>query len=97
MGFSNLIQGYSDKMWENGKNLMKYILQRGGRIDYDFKVPSMRLPNYKGEVSVLGTTLDMMKKMTEHSITSYKHAMNKYVHDGQPEKDSYDPGVSLIK
>jgi hypothetical protein len=32
MGFNKLFKDYSDKMWENGKDLLKYIIKRGGRV-----------------------------------------------------------------
>ena len=32
MGFHKFFRGHSDKMWQNGKKLLKYIVERGGRI-----------------------------------------------------------------
>jgi hypothetical protein len=40
MGMHGYMQGHSDKMWENGKSLMKYILKRGGRTGKQFAVRS---------------------------------------------------------
>lgn len=93
-GFNKLVQGYSDKMWNNGKKMMKYILKRGGKIDYDFKISNLNMPDYKGEVKVLATTLDMMKGLTENIFQSYKHSNNKVLHEGSRTRDSYDPAVS---
>jgi len=38
MGLHNLMQSYSDDMWNRGKEVMSYILKRGGRMGSQFKV-----------------------------------------------------------
>ncbi len=38
LGMNNLMDGLSDKMWNRGKDTMKYILKRGGRMGSHFKV-----------------------------------------------------------
>ena len=38
MGFSNYFMDQSDKMWARGKDMIKYVLQRGGRMGNGFQV-----------------------------------------------------------
>ena len=34
LGFNKLYRDYSSKMWENGKEILKYIIKRGGKTGY---------------------------------------------------------------
>nr|ADD38162.1 Ferritin light chain, oocyte isoform [Lepeophtheirus salmonis] len=91
MGFNKYIQGYSDKLWDNGKDILKYVLSRGGSADPNLKVTAMQMPNYQGEVLSMSASLDMMKQLMEDMRLVYKHAANKHVSNTQPERESYDP------
>jgi len=37
-GFSKLFMDHSDKMWARGKDMMKYVLKRGGKMGTSFQV-----------------------------------------------------------
>ena len=39
MGFSKFFQEKSDGMWARGKEMMKYVLKRGGRMGTGFQLP----------------------------------------------------------
>ena len=54
------MRGYSDKMWENGKSIMKFILNRGGKISSQFRVSDMGTMEAMGEVGSLATALDLV-------------------------------------
>ena len=38
MGFHKFFMGKSDAMWARGKDMMKYVLQRGGKMGNGFQV-----------------------------------------------------------
>ena len=38
MGFSKFFLEQSDKMWGRGKDMIKYVLKRGGRMGSAFQV-----------------------------------------------------------
>ncbi len=38
MGIHAYLRGFSDKMWDNGKSIIEYVLKRGGRMGTSFKV-----------------------------------------------------------
>jgi hypothetical protein len=38
MGFSKYFMALSDKMWARGKEIMKYVLKRGGKMGDGFQV-----------------------------------------------------------
>merc|ERR1712080_424352 len=40
MGFYKFLMGKSDKMWARGKDMMKYITKRGGKMGAGFQVAS---------------------------------------------------------
>jgi len=86
VGIPKLLQGYSDKMWEQGKSLLKYGLKRGGTFSDQETSKYLYLDVPTGtdtftEVSALGTALDMMKQQAEDGIVVYKHANAKNNHN----------------
>nr|ACO15165.1 Ferritin light chain, oocyte isoform [Caligus clemensi] len=91
LGFHKFFQEYSDRLWSNGKDVLKYTLSRGTTMDTNLQVSSLDMPNYKGEVLSMSTSLDMMKKLIQDTRLVYKHAANKHVATDNPEKESYDP------
>ena len=38
MGFSKYFMEQSDKMWAKGKDMIKYVLKRGGKMGANFQV-----------------------------------------------------------
>merc|ERR1712112_583392 len=56
MGFSKYFRKYSDKMWSRGKDMMKYVLKRGGHLAPGFQVP---LYSSDGQSSGGQTSLDL--------------------------------------
>ena len=90
-----LLQGYSDKMWEQGKSLLKYGLKRGSRFSDSDNSKMFYLDVPTGtetfsEVSALGTSLDMMKQHAEDAIITYKHANNRNNHNHGQHGDVQD-------
>eukprot|EP00096_Caligus_rogercresseyi_P011466 TRINITY_DN450_c0_g1_i1.p1 TRINITY_DN450_c0_g1~~TRINITY_DN450_c0_g1_i1.p1 ORF type:complete len:226 (-),score=39.05 TRINITY_DN450_c0_g1_i1:151-828(-) len=91
MGFHKYFQETSDTLWANGKNVLKYLLSRGTNMDTNLQVSSLSMPNYKGEVLAMSTSLDMMKQLIKDTRLVYKHAANKHVTAANPEHSTYDP------
>jgi len=46
-GFSKLFMDHSDKMWARGKDMMKYVLKRGGKMGTSFQVSFFTCPDYR--------------------------------------------------
>ena len=95
MGIPKLLHSYSDKMWEQGKSLLKYGLKRGSRFSDPDNSKNFHLDVPTGtetftEVSALGTSLDMMKQHAEDAIVVYKHANNKNNHHHGQHGDVQD-------
>lgn len=91
-GIPKLLQGYSDKMWEQGKSMLKYILKRGGKFSDSANSKMFYLDVPTGtetfsEVSALGASLDIMKQQAEDAIVVYKHANNRNNHNNGAHGD----------
>ena len=91
-GIPKLLQGYSDKMWEQGKSMLKYILKRGGKFSDSENSKMFYLDVPTGtetfsEVSALGASLDIMKQQAEDAIVVYKHANNRNNHNNGAHGD----------
>merc|ERR1712179_233405 len=41
MGFSKYFMEQSDKMWGRGKDMIKYVLKRGGKMGANFQIPPL--------------------------------------------------------
>ena len=94
-----LLQGYSDKMWEQGKSLLKYGLKRGAKFSdsENSKMFNLDVPTGSetfSEVAALGASLDMMKQQAEDAIVAYKHANNRHNHNNGVHGDMYDDNNS---
>merc|ERR1712133_134363 len=83
MGFSKLFREYSDKMWSRGKDMMKYVLKRGGHMGSDFQVPlysgnghDIASLDYSTELKSLGVTLDLLKTRAKHLNDAHKLSLN---------------------
>ena len=99
VGMPKLLQGYSDKMWEQGKSLLKYGLKRGAKFSDSetSKMFNLDVPTGSetfSEVSALGASLDMMKQQAEDAIVAYKHANNRHNHNNGVHGDMYDDSNS---
>merc|ERR1712105_375511 len=82
MGFSKFFMGHSDKMWARGKDMMKYVLKRGGHMGTGFQIPplspngqSMDSMDYSTEMKSLGVTLDLLKTRASDLYVAYKHSL----------------------
>ena len=100
-GMTKLLQGYSDKMWNQGKSLLKYILKRGGQFSDSTNSKMFYLDVPSGteqfsEVSALGSSLDMMKQQAEDAIVVYKHATNRNNHAGHGDVSNNSPSNGNI-
>merc|ERR1712126_785139 len=83
MGFSKYFREYSDKMWSRGKDMMKYVLKRGGHMGSDFQVPlysgnghDIASLDYSTELKSLGVTLDLLKTRAKHLNEAHKLSLN---------------------
>ncbi|OAD56689.1 Soma ferritin [Eufriesea mexicana] len=72
-GFKKLYRKYSDKMWEDAVNIIKYITKRGGRMNFN------QLPHYKksakddlvidlNELKSLAKALDTQKQLAHEAM-----------------------------
>jgi len=71
-GFHNYFLKLSDEKWQQGIDLLKYSITRGGEITPDFNVavPSGRGSLYKMyELPALAKALDMEKRLTTDSLS----------------------------
>jgi len=93
MGFYKFLMGKSDKMWARGKDMMKYITKRGGKMGAGFQVASRTSLGTSpvNELSSLGLSLDIFKARTEDVITAYKHSYSK---TSNPQ--SFDPTTAHL-
>lgn len=92
MGFSKYYQDQSDKMWSRGKDMIKYVLKRGGKMGTGFQIPPFGANNnligdfdYSNEMKSLGVNLDLMKNRAEDVITAYRHSLS---------SNSFDPEIA---
>jgi len=82
MGFSKHFMEQSDKMWGRGKDLIKYVLKRGGKMGTGFQIPpfgtNTRIGDYdySNEMKALGVNLDMLKERAEDVIKAYRHSLS---------------------
>jgi len=83
MGFSKYFMAQSDNMWAKGKDMIKYVLKRGGKMGTNFQIPPLGSArqigdfDYSTEISALGTNLDMLKARAQDVITAYRHSLSK--------------------
>jgi len=99
MGFSKFFMDKSDKMWARGKDMMKYVLKRGGKMGTGFQIPPAGESNqivgnrdFSNEMKALGVGLDLMKVRASDVFTAYKHSLtSKKQGDTAPLDTSFDP------
>merc|ERR1712121_435646 len=83
----------SDNMWKKGKDMIKYVLKRGGNMGTGFQIPPVGEAgqrvgdyDYSNEMKGLGVTLDLLKSRASDVITAYKHS-----HSSSKNKDNPSP------
>jgi len=92
MGFSKYFMEQSDKMWGRGKDMIKYVLKRGGKMGSAFQIPLSRdlrsLGDYdtSNEMKALGVSLDIYKERASYVISAFSHSLST-AQDGA----SFDP------
>ena len=90
-----MYRDYSSKMWQNGKELLKYILRRGGRVGLSatgFTIADISAEtNVADEMSSLAMSLDMLKQRTEDAIKVHESSQKRNL-DGYPKV--FDPAVN---
>jgi len=83
MGFSKYFKDQSDKMWGKGKDMIKYVLKRGGKMGANFQIPPLGAEkqigdfDFSNEMKAMGTNLDMLKGRAQDTITAYRHSLSK--------------------
>jgi len=90
MGFSKYFMEFSDKMWGRGKDMIKYIAKRGGKMGPGFQIPDYTY-DYTTEMKALGVTLDLLKVKTEDVAVAYKHSLTTSKAGNDP---SFDPAIA---
>jgi len=91
MGFSKYFMDQSDGMWARGKDMIKYILKRGGKMGGNFQIPTsgpIGDIDYSNEMTALGVNLDMLKDRASDIIKSYRHSLS------VKNADTFDPATA---
>lgn len=98
MGFSKYFMGQSDKMWNRGKDMMKYVLKRGGKMGSGFQIPPFGESSqivggldFSNEMKGLGVTLDLLKVRASDVYTAYKHSLASSKKGDSPLTPTFDP------
>jgi len=96
MGFHNYFMEKSDSMWNRGKDMMKYILKRGGQMGNNFKVSLAETSklDFTNEIKSFAVSLDLMKNRVKDTILASEHANRKS--SMSDPKFSYDPATSHV-
>jgi len=93
MGFSKYFLEQSDKMWGRGKDMIKYVLKRGGKMGSAFQIPlsndlqPLGAYDSSNEMKALGVNLDILKQRASYVISAYSHSLS-----NGPE--SFDPATA---
>jgi len=100
MGFHKYFMEKSDSMWNRGKDMMKYVLKRGGAMGHGFQIPPIGSSNslssldFSNEMKSLGITLDSLKARAEDSRVAYMHSQRRT--DPTSSDSSFDPTTSHL-
>merc|ERR1712066_109488 len=95
MGFSKFFLEQSDKMWGRGKDMIKYVLKRGGKMGSAFQIPlnsdnqALGGYDYSNEMKALGASLDIFKKRADYVISAYSHSLSTSLNGA-----SFDPATA---
>ncbi|XP_029032789.1 ferritin, lower subunit [Osmia bicornis bicornis] len=85
-GFKALYRKYSDKMWEDAIDVIKYIAKRGGRMNFN------QMPHFKkqtkesrvlelNELTSLAKALDTQKQLADEAMHIHSQALPHNKHD----------------
>jgi len=98
LGFAKYFREHSDKMWNRGKDMMKYLLKRGDKMGTNFQVPASGESkpiagglDYSTEMKALGVTLDLLKARATDVHVAYKHSLAARPKTSAP---SFDPNTA---
>merc|ERR1712168_1391508 len=90
----------SDKMWSRGKEMMEYVLKRGGRMGTVFQIPPLNSANsisdldYSNEMKSFGVSVDLLKSRAEDALNAYMHTYRKG--DVKSADYSFDPATAHV-
>ncbi|PBC28698.1 ferritin light chain [Apis cerana] len=78
-GFKKLYRKYSDEMWENGIDLIKYITKRGGSMNFgqEPKFTPMIKTLELNEFASLATALEIQKSFANQALKIHEKANKK--------------------
>jgi len=94
-GFSKYFMEKSDKMWARGKDMMHYVLKRGGKMGNGFQIPPVGITakledlDYSTEMKSFGISLDLLKTRAEDALIANMWALRMSPSDSGVS--SYDP------
>merc|ERR1712055_505294 len=98
LGFSKFFMGQSDKMWKRGKDMMKNVLKRGGKMGTGFQIPPLGEGSpiaggldFSTEMKGLAVTLDLLKTRASDVYTAYRHSLAVTSKSSPP---SFDPNTA---
>ncbi|CAL7948650.1 unnamed protein product [Xylocopa violacea] len=85
-GFKKLYRKYSDQMWEDAINLIKFITKRGGTMDFhkfsQFKTPIAEARIIElNEIESLAKALDIQKQIANEALRIHSRAQLHTKHD----------------
>jgi len=100
LGFHKYFMEKSDKMWSRGKEMMEYVLKRGGRMGTGFQIPPLNSANsisdldYSNEMKSFGVSVDLLKSRAEDALNAYMHTYRKG--DVKSADYSFDPATAHV-
>ncbi|XP_076293519.1 ferritin 2 light chain [Lasioglossum baleicum] len=96
-GFKKLYRHYSDKLWEDAIDVMKYIAKRGGKMNFAQPSHLQSKDAVLEELKSLALVLDKQKRLAEDAFRIHSSALSGYVHntpDGVQKPRSHDPAIA---
>jgi len=99
LGFSKYFMEKSDSMWARGKDMMKYVLKRGGKMGNGFQIPPVGVAtqlndlDYSTEMKSLGLSLDLLKSRAEDALIANMFAL-RVSKPSDNGLSSYDPATA---
>ncbi|XP_017887177.1 ferritin subunit [Ceratina calcarata] len=85
-GFKKLYRKFSDEMWEDAIDIIKFITKRGGQMNFN-QFPEFKLPHNKSrviefvEIESLAKALDIQKQFAKEAIRIHSRAQPHTNHD----------------
>merc|ERR1711872_937098 len=75
MGFHKYFMGKSDRMWTRAKDVMKYVLKRGGHMRAIKNPKIVSDVNHHSELESFALSLDMLKQQAKLARIAYVKAL----------------------